>query len=296
MPSPSRLRGTLAGAAPDGNLQRRRVPHPHPPVGLGRTFGYASSTSNLGAAMAVHDFTSQRLFVDHPLGEGSRIDCTPEQASYLRTVLRLSDGDEILIFNGRDGEWRARLATSGKRGAQLEAQSLVRAQAGGPDLTYIFAPLKRARLDYMVQKATEMGVARLVPVITRHTIAERVNLDRMRANVIEAAEQCGILRVPAIEDPVKLPALLQGWDSDRVLIFCDEDAEISNPLSVLAGLRPGPLSVLVGPEGGFSPDERDMIRALPQAAAVSLGPRIMRADTAAIAALALVNAALGDWR
>lgn len=246
--------------------------------------------------MAVHDFTSQRLFVDHPLGQGARISCTPEQASYLRSVLRLSDGDEILIFNGRDGEWRARLSEVGKRGAALETESLVRVQTGGPDLTYIFAPLKRARLDYMVQKATEMGVSRLAPVLTRHTIAERVNLERMRANAIEAAEQCGILRVPEVAEPVKLAALLQSWDTSRMLIFCDEEAEVANPLSALAELRPGPLAVLIGPEGGFSPDERDMIRALPHATALSLGPRIMRADTAAIAALALVNAALGDWR
>ncbi len=246
--------------------------------------------------MAVHDFTSQRLFVDHPLDEGARVSCTPEQASYLRSVLRLSDGDEILIFNGRDGEWRARLSEVGKRGAALDAESLVRAQTGGPDLTYLFAPLKRARLDYMIQKATEMGVARLAPVLTRHTVAERVNLDRMRANAIEAAEQCGILRVPDIAEPVKLAALLQSWDASRALIFCDEDAEVANPLATLSQLKPGPLAVLVGPEGGFSPDERHMIRALPHATALSLGPRIMRADTAAIAALALVNAALGDWR
>lgn len=246
--------------------------------------------------MAVHDFTSQRLFVEPPLAESARIPCSPEQASYLRSVLRLNDGDEILIFNGRDGEWRARLSAEGKRGASLEAVSRTRPQAGGPDLHYLFAPLKRARLDYMVQKATEMGVARLVPVITRHTVAERVNGERMRANAIEAAEQCGILRVPEIADPIKLTALLQTWDADRTLIFCDESAQQANPLAALATLKPGPLAVLVGPEGGFSPDERDMIRAVPQSVAISLGPRIMRADTAAVAALALVNAALGDWR
>jgi 16S rRNA (uracil1498-N3)-methyltransferase len=246
--------------------------------------------------MAVHDFTSQRLFVEPPLAEGARIPCSPEQASYLRSVLRLNDGDEILIFNGRDGEWRARLSAEGKRGASLEAVSRTRPQAGGPDLHYLFAPLKRARLDYMVQKATEMGVARLVPVITRHTVAERVNGERMRANAIEAAEQCGILRVPEIADPIKLTALLQTWDADRTLIFCDESAQQANPLAALATLKPGPLAVLVGPEGGFSPDERDMIRAVPQSVAISLGPRIMRADTAAVAALALVNAARGDWR
>jgi 16S rRNA (uracil1498-N3)-methyltransferase len=246
--------------------------------------------------MAVHDFTSQRLFVAHPLAAGARMACTPEQASYLRGVLRLGDGDEILIFNGRDGEWRARLATAGKRGATLEALSRVRPQADGPDLHYLFAPLKRARLDYMVQKATEMGVSRLVPVLTRHTVAERVNGERMRANAVEAAEQCGILRVPEIAEPVKLPALLQNWDAARALIFCDEGAEQASPLAALKAVAPGPLAVLVGPEGGFSPDEREMIRAVPQARAISLGPRIMRADTAAVAALALVNAALGDWR
>ena len=246
--------------------------------------------------MAVHDFTSQRLFVDAPLSEGARVPCTPEQASYLRSVLRLADGDEILVFNGRDGEWRARLAAEGKRGASLEMLDLVRAQVGGPDLHYLFAPLKRARLDYMVQKATELGVARLVPVLTRHTVAERVNLDRMRANAIEAAEQCGILRVPDVAEPMKLPALLDGWDTARTLVFCDEAAEQASPIAALSAMSPGPLAVLIGPEGGFSPDERAMIRAVPQAVALSLGPRIMRADTAAVAALALVNATLGDWR
>lgn len=246
--------------------------------------------------MAVHDFTSQRLFVDHPLAEGAEVPCTPEQASYLRSVLRLADGDEILVFNGRDGEWRARLQAVGKRGAMLEAAALVRPQAGGPDLHYLFAPLKRSRLDYMVQKATELGAARLVPVITRHTIAERVNLDRMRANVIEAAEQCGILRVPEVAEPVKLAPLLASWDVSRRLVFCDEEAEVASPLAALSSVPSGPLAVLIGPEGGFSPEEREMIRAIPQAVAISLGPRIMRADTAAVAALALVNAALGDWR
>jgi len=246
--------------------------------------------------MAIHDFSSQRLFVADALFEGTRVPCSEEQASYLRSVLRLQDGDPVLIFNGRDGEWRARLAAVGKRGAALEAVSLVRAQQGGPDLHYLFAPLKRARLDYMVQKATEMGVSRLVPVLTRHTVAERVNLERMRANAVEAAEQCGILAVPDVAEPVKLAAVLDGWDASRALIFCDEAADRASPLDALAALRQGPLAVLIGPEGGFSPDEREMIRAVPQAVAISLGPRIMRADTAAVAALALVNAALGDWR
>lgn len=246
--------------------------------------------------MAVHDFTSQRLYVDAALAEGQRVPCSPEQASYLRNVLRLNDGDAILVFNGRDGEWRARLIAEGKRGAALDIADLVRVQDGGPDLHYLFAPLKRARLDYMVQKATEMGVARLVPVLTRHTVAERVNLDRMRANVIEAAEQCGILRVPEVAEPVKLAHLLDSWNASRRLIFCDEAAEQASPIAALSNISTGRLAVLIGPEGGFSPDERAMIRARPEAVALSLGPRIMRADTAAVAALALVNAALGDWR
>jgi 16S rRNA (uracil1498-N3)-methyltransferase len=246
--------------------------------------------------MAVHDFASQRLFVDAELAGGARVSCSPEQASYLRGVLRLTEGSEILIFNGRDGEWRARLVLEGKRGAALLAEECVRAQEGGPDLHYLFAPLKRSRLDYMVQKATEMGVARLVPVLTRHTVAERVNTERMRANVIEAAEQCGILRVPEVAEPVKLPALLDAWDASRAIIFCDEDAEQASAITALGALSRGPIAVLVGPEGGFSPDERAMIRRLPHATAISLGPRIMRADTAAVAALALVNAVLGDWR
>lgn len=245
--------------------------------------------------MAIHDFTSQRLYVAHPLAGGARVTCTPEQASYLRTVLRLGDGADLLIFNGRDGEWRARLEASGKRGAVLDVQELVREQTGGPDIDYIFAPLKRSRLDYMVQKATELGVARIVPVITRHTIAERVNLDRMRANVVEAAEQCGVLRVPDVAEPVKLAALLAQWPLGRRLIFCDEAAAQQSPVATLADLKPGPVAVLIGPEGGFSPDEREMILARPEAIALSLGPRIMRADTAAVAALALVNAVLGDW-
>lgn len=246
--------------------------------------------------MAIHDFTSERLFVGSDLSPDTRIPCSPEQANYLRNVLRMDAGANILIFNGRDGEWLARIAEASKRSVVLEAIRQIRPQTEGPDLVYLFAPLKRARLDYMVQKATELGAARLAPVLTRHTIAERVNLERMRANAIEAAEQCGILRVPDVDEPKKLAALLAGWKPERHLIFCDEDAEQVSPIAALAELTPGPLAVLVGPEGGFSPDERELIRSQPFATAISLGPRIMRADTAAIAALTLVNAVLGDWR
>lgn len=246
--------------------------------------------------MAVHDFTSQRLFVDLPLAEGERLALTREQANYLGNVLRLAAGDAILVFNGRDGEWRATLAAAGKRDLALEVVSRTRSQQAGPDIDYLFAPLKRARLDYMVQKAVELGVGRLRPVLTRHTIAERVNLERLRANAIEAAEQCGILRLPEIAAPEKLERVIGSWDAGRALVFCDEEAPVSSPLDALTRIRPGPLAVLIGPEGGFSSDERALIRAKPFTHAISLGPRIMRADTAAVAALALINAALGDWR
>ena len=172
----------------------------------------------------------------------------------------------------------------------------VRPQEGGPDIDYLFAPLKRARLDYMVQKATEMGVARLRPVLTHRTTPERVNMERMRANAIEAAEQCGILRIPEVGEPEKLDRVLAGWDAARPLIFCDEGSEERCPFTALARLQPGPLALLIGPEGGFDEAERALLLTQPFVTRISLGPRILRADTAAVAALALVNAALGDWR
>lgn len=245
--------------------------------------------------MAIHDFTSERLFVDAALAPGIRFAATPEQVNYLRNVLRLDAGAALLVFNGRDGEWKAHLADVGKRSVMIEIDEQTRAQSGGPDLVYLFAPLKRSRLDYMVQKATEMGVARLSPVLTQHTIAERVNTERMRANVIEASEQCGVLRVPVVDEPKKLTAVLEGWDADRTLIFCDEDADLADPVAALKQVSRGPLAVLIGPEGGFSEAERALISSKTYTKPISLGPRIMRADTAAVAALALVNAVLGDW-
>ncbi len=251
------------------------------------------------------DFNAQRLHVDAPLGEGPAIAVGPEQANYLLNVLRLKAGDGIVLFNGRDGEWLARVMPKGKRGCELTPERLVRAQEGGPDIDYLFAPLKRARLDYMVQKATEMGVARLRPVITRRTVAERVNVERMRANAIEAAEQCGILYVPGVTEPQKLERVIGDWDGSRRLIFCDEAAALASPIEALreveglgeaAHVGAPPLAVLIGPEGGFDPAEREMLMRQPFTLAISLGPRIMRADTAAVAALALVNAVLGDWR
>ena len=246
--------------------------------------------------MAQYDFTSHRLFLDADLGAGAAVAVSAEQANYLLNVLRLKAGARLLVFNGRDGEWAAEIAETGKRRATLRLHERTRPQTAGPDLLYLFAPLKHARLDYMVQKATEMGVAGLQPVMTRRTVAERVNLERMRANVIEAAEQCGILRVPEIRAPVKLDGLLASWDAARRLIFCDEDAPVQRPLAALADLPAGPLALLIGPEGGFAEEERAALTRLPAVTRLSLGPRILRADTAAVAALALVNAACGDWR
>jgi 16S rRNA (uracil1498-N3)-methyltransferase len=219
------------------------------------------------------------------------------QSHYLKDVLRLKPGDRVLVFNGRDGEWEGRLEEGGKRTLALHLTAQTRPQTAGCDLHYLFAPLKRARLDYMVQKAVEMGVARLAPVITRHTQAERVNLARMRANAIEAAEQCGVLRLPEIVEPTPLARALAAVEADRLLVFCDEDAPIADPVAALgsvAGVTA--LAVLVGPEGGFAAEERDMLLAHRNTVRLALGPRILRADTAAVAALALAQAVLGDWR
>ena len=246
--------------------------------------------------MRRYDFSAHRLFVDSELAPGTVVVCRVEQANYLRAVLRLGAGDQILIFNGRDGEWRARIGEARKSATTLTAEAQVRPQQGAPDIDYLFAPLKRARLDYLVQKATEMGVARLRPIFTRRTTPDRINAQRMRANAIEAAEQCGILRVPDVLDAETLTSALAHWDQRRHLIFCDEDSDQSDPLAVLGALDRGPLALLIGPEGGFDDAERELITSQVFAVRISLGPRILRADTAAVAALALLNATLGDWR
>ncbi|MGO9673340.1 MAG: 16S rRNA (uracil(1498)-N(3))-methyltransferase [Methylocella sp.] len=244
------------------------------------------------------DFNSPRLYVDAPLTPGARLALDPAQANYLRNVLRLRDGADLLVFNGCDGEWRASLDASNRKSATLAALERVRAQHPPFDLHYLFAPLKHARLDYMVQKAVEMGAGRLRPVLTRRTEAQRINLDRMRANAVEAAEQCGILSIPEISPPVRLGAALEAWSPDRLLVFCDEEAPVDNPIEALRALADGPprpLAVLIGPEGGFDSGERQALLATPHTLRLSLGPRILRADTAAVAALALVQASLGDW-
>jgi 16S rRNA (uracil1498-N3)-methyltransferase len=242
------------------------------------------------------DFRSPRLFVDAALAAGETVALERSQSNYLGNVLRLSAGETILVFNGRDGEWQA--AISGRKrpdGLTIVAQT--RPQDRLPDLAYVFAPLKHARLDYMVQKAVEMGASSLQPVLTRFTQVSRVNGERMRANVIEAAEQCGILSLADVAEPVALDRYLAGREGQRLLVFCDEAAAAANPLLALQDMRAASngVDILIGPEGGFAEEERAILLREPQTLRLSLGPRILRADTAAVAALALVQAALGDW-
>jgi 16S rRNA (uracil1498-N3)-methyltransferase len=286
-----------------------------------------------------------RLFVKQDLSDGARLVLDPDQSRYLATVMRLAAGDELLVFNGRDGEWRARVAAVGKKSVELEAVSRSRPQATGPDLELVIALVKRARLETIVEKAAELGCARVRLAITERTQSDHTRLDRLQAIAVEAAEQTGRLDVPAIAAPEKLETLLAGWDRDRRLLFCDEAGDAPNILEVLcrgsapstasrspspavagevssradaadertspmpagdggggprsggggAATATGPWAILIGPEGGFSPKERETLRDKPFTTACSLGPRILRADTAAIAALSVWQAALGDW-
>ncbi len=246
--------------------------------------------------MSIHDYNAQRLFLDVGLAAGTIVECDKGQTNYLKNVLRAKAGDHVLVFNGRDGEWLTQIEGVTKRSMQLRLKEQVRSQQVGPDIDYLFAPLKHARLDYMVQKAAELGVRRLRPVLTQHTNTGRVKLERMQANVIEAAEQCGILHIPEVCAPQKLSKVIADWDDARALIFCDEGAAQSAPIAALQDVPRGPLAVLIGPEGGFSLEERELLAAKPYVICLSLGARIMRADTAGVAALALVNAVLGDWQ
>jgi 16S rRNA (uracil1498-N3)-methyltransferase len=252
--------------------------------------------------MSRYDFRSTRLFVEVPLAAGVMVPLERDQTNYLVNVLRMKPGAPVLVFNGRDGEWRAELAQAGKKFFALEVAERTREQTPAGDLHYLFAPLKHARLDYMVQKAVELGASRLQPVQTRHTQSERINLARMRANAIEAAEQCGILSIPEIAAPISFATFASQWEASRLLVFCDEDADVKDPAAALGAARAGgiagaaPVSVIVGPEGGFADEERDALMTLPNVVRLALGPRILRADTAAVAALALVQSVLGDWR
>lgn len=243
------------------------------------------------------DFRSPRLFVDAALAPGETVALERNQSNYLGNVLRLAAEDTILVFNGRDGEWRAVIAGR-KRPDSLTIGAQTRPQDRLPDIAYVFAPLKHARLDYMVQKAVEMGASALRPVLTRFTQVSRVNGERMRANVIEAAEQCGILSLAEVADPVPLERYLSQRETQRLLVFCDEAADATNPLQALQSGLAGPrgIDVLIGPEGGFAEEERAILLRQPRILRLSLGPRILRADTAGVAALALVQAMLGDWR
>jgi 16S rRNA (uracil1498-N3)-methyltransferase len=256
----------------------------------------------LARDVARYDFRTTRLFVAAPLAPGARIGLDQAQANYLLQVLRHRPGDPVLVFNGRDGEWRATLAVERRKRAALEVAEQTRAQPAPGDLHYLFAPLKHARLDYMVQKAVEMGATRLQPVRTQHTQAERVNLKRMRANAVEAAQQCGILTLPDIGEPVSLADAVADFEPSRLLVFCDEEADVQDPVAALAAAAarpsngPAKLAVLIGPEGGFTESERAAVLKLPRVVRLALGPRILRADTAAVAALALVGAVIGDWR
>jgi 16S rRNA (uracil1498-N3)-methyltransferase len=246
--------------------------------------------------MSRYDFRSPRLFVNAPLDAGAEVELGRAQIHYLTIVLRLKEGQRVLVFNGRDGEWEAALEPA-RRTVSLRLGAPTRAQTAPADLHYLFAPLKAARFDYMVQKAVEMGVSQLQPVLTRHGQITRVNVERMRANAVEAAEQCGILSLPEIFAPVDLTDYLARRDPERWLVFCDEDAEVADPVAALGALwRRLPLAVLVGPEGGFAEDERTMLLKLPGVMRLALGPRILRADTAAVAVLALVQSVIGDWR
>ncbi|WP_339933762.1 16S rRNA (uracil(1498)-N(3))-methyltransferase [uncultured Brevundimonas sp.] len=235
-----------------------------------------------------------RLFVRADLAPGTTLTPTPEQTRYLTGVMRLFLGSELLLFNGREGEWRATIAEVLKRGIVLRAEEQVRAQTFGPDLELIVALVKKSRVETIVEKAAELGVRRVRPTLTRRTNVEKVRLDRLDAIAEEAAEQTGRLDVPAVDDPMKLDAILDGWDPARRLMFCDETGG-APAFAALTAAGPGPWAILIGPEGGFAPEERERLLGLPFTTAVSLGPRILRADTAAIAAMTLWQAAVGDW-
>jgi 16S rRNA (uracil1498-N3)-methyltransferase len=246
--------------------------------------------------MARTDFRTPRLYVSQDLATGGEVKLDPQQTNYLINVLRLGGGAPVLLFNGRDGEFSANLTASARKAASLIIVAQTRSQEAPPDVDYLFAPLKHARLDYMAQKAVEMGARRLRPVITRHTQVARVNLERLRANAIEACEQCGIIWIPEIAPVEPLTEALKRWPAERLLVFCDEEAEQVSALDALADApADGGVGLLIGPEGGFDDAERAAILSAPRVLRLSLGPRILRADTAAVAALTLIQATLGDW-
>lgn len=241
------------------------------------------------------NFRMQRLYIEASLAEGVALEATAEQFNYLANVLRMTDGAEILLFNGRDGEWRAKLAFPSRKKIVLVPLEQTRPQPNPADLHYLFAPLKVGRMDYLVQKAVEMGAGLLQPVMTQHVQGKIHNTEKLRANAIEAAEQCGILSLPEVAEPVKLKDMLDTWPHDRRIVYCDEGDTGQNPLPILQAVKERKIALLVGPEGGFSEEERELLRSLDFVTPIPLGPRILRADTAAVAALAVIQATVGDW-
>jgi len=234
-----------------------------------------------------------RLYVDQALAAGQPVAVGADAANYLFNVMRLAVGGQVALFNGRDGEWRAVVTQAGKRAGVLTCIQALRPQVMPCDLWLVFAPIKKVRTDFIVEKAVELGVSRILPVQTRHTNSERIRQDRLQAHAVEAAEQCGATFVPEVADLAGLDRLLAGWPAGRQIMWCDEAA--AGPVTPLSGPA-GPWAVLIGPEGGFAADEQARLRGMAGVQGVSLGPRILRADTAAVAALVLWQAALGDWR
>lgn len=241
------------------------------------------------------NYKMQRLFTDLPLHAGQAIEAPADTAHYLLKVLRMRDGEQILLFNGMHGEWLATIIQAGKKHLSLRPDQQVRPQPVAPDFHYCFAPLKTGRMDYMIQKAVEMGASVIQPVITQHCQVPKLNSERMQANMREAAEQCGILSLPEYREPLRFDKFLDQWDHTRNLIFCDEAHATHNPLPLLTTLKGKPSAVFIGPEGGFSDNERSVLHTKVFVTAIPLGPRILRADTAAVAAMAIIQATIGDW-
>jgi 16S rRNA (uracil1498-N3)-methyltransferase len=241
------------------------------------------------------NYRMQRLFVDDALAADQPFEASKDHFHYLTNVLRMGEDDAVLLFNGRDGEWRATLSFPTRKRLVLTPVEQTRLQPAPCDLHYLFAPLKVGRLDYLVQKAVEMGAGVLQPVMTQHVQGKITNLERLEANAVEAAEQCGILAIPRVAAPRKLDDLISDWPRDRRIIFCDEGHGSQNPLAVLRDIKERKLALLVGPEGGFSDEERRLLRGLDFVTPIPLGPRILRADTAAVAAMAVIQATIGDW-
>ena len=236
-----------------------------------------------------------RLYVPHDLAQGADLALDHGQSHYLGSVMRQGVGDEVLLFNGRDGEWRARIGAVTKRAVAVKAEALERPQTTGPDLDLLIALVKRGRLETIVEKAAELGARRVRPILTERTNADRARVERLSAIATEAAEQTGRLDVPQVDEPAKLDKLLKAWEPGRRLLFCDEAGDAKPIPDALKGQPAGPWAILIGPEGGFSPAERQRLRALDYAVPATLGPRILRADTAAISALTLWQSVLGDW-